>query len=455
MIEDTIAAVSTAKGKGGVAMIRISGPDALEVAKRVFRTHGSQVVPRRCLYGDIIRENEIIDDGTLTYFAAPHSYTGEDVCEICCHGGIYVTSAVLEAVLSSGARIAGAGEFTRRAYINGKLTLSRAEAVGGVIDAVTDNQLKLSSSQERGVLSAKISEIREIMLAMLSRSYATIDYPDEDIEDLEREEMRHSLDKIVSELENLKKSYRAGRAIAEGIKTSIAGKPNSGKSTLYNRIFGSDVSIVTDIEGTTRDIIEHTVSLGGVTLSLSDTAGIRETTDTVEKIGVERAKSKINDAELVICVFDASTKESTLDDEIISLACGKSAIAVINKCDKEKKISPKFEKKIKDNFRYIIYISAKTGEGVSIISETVAKMYDLSQINISSDAVISNARQHSSVKLALDGAKEAREALISGESNDIVCYSLERALAELEMIDSRNVSEEIVDEIFSHFCVGK
>ena len=455
MIEDTIAAVSTAKGKGGVAMIRISGPDALEVAKKVFRTHGADIAPRKCLYGDIIRENEIIDDGTLTYFAAPHSYTGEDVCEICCHGGIYVTSAVLEAVLSSGARIAEAGEFTRRAYINGKLTLSRAEAVGAIIDARTDNQLKLSSSQERGVLSLKLSEIRENMLAMLSRSYATIDYPDEDIAEIEREEMRHSLDKIVSELENLKKSYRAGRAIAEGIKTSVAGKPNSGKSTLYNRIFGSDVSIVTDIEGTTRDVIEHTVSLGGVTLSLSDTAGIRETTDTVEKIGVERAKSKINEAELIICVFDASTRENALDDEIIDLASGKSAIAVINKCDCEKKISPEFEKKIREKFKYVASVSAKTGEGVSIIAEIVAKMYDLSEINISSDAVISNARQHSSVKLALDGAWEAREALISGESNDIVCYSLERALAELEMIDSRNVSEEIVNEIFSHFCVGK
>ena len=342
MIEDTIAAVSTAKGKGGVAMIRISGPDALEVAKRVFHTHGSQITPRKCIYGDIIREEEIIDDGTLTYFAAPHSYTGEDVCEICCHGGIYVTSAVLEAVLSSGARIAEAGEFTRRAYINGKLTLSRAEAVGAIIDARTEYQLRLSSSQERGVLSSKLSEIRDNMLSMLARSYATIDYPDEDIAEEEREKIGHSLDKIISELEALKNSYRAGRAIAEGIKTSFAGKPNSGKSTLYNRIFGSDVSIVTDVEGTTRDVIEHTVSLGGVTLSLSDTAGIRETSDTVEKIGVERARSKINEAELVICVFDGSARESTLDDEIIGLSFGKSAIAVINKCDCEKKISPEF-----------------------------------------------------------------------------------------------------------------
>lgn len=455
MIEDTIAAVSTAKGKGGVAMIRISGPDALDVAKRVFRTHGPQITHRKCIYGDIIKENEIIDDGTLTYFAAPHSYTGEDVCEICCHGGIYVTSAVLEAVLLSGARMAGAGEFTRRAYINGKLTLSRAEAVGAIIDARTEYQLKLSSSQERGVLSAKLSEIRDDMLSMLARSYATIDYPDEDIAEEERESMGRSLDKIISELEFLKNSYRAGRAIAEGIKTAIAGKPNSGKSTLYNRIFGSDVSIVTDIEGTTRDVIEHTVSLGGVTLSLSDTAGIRETSDTVEKIGVERAKSKINEAELVICVFDGSTRESTLDDEIIDLSLGKSAIAVINKCDCEKKISPEFEEKIREKFRYVISASAKTGAGVEEIARVIAKMYDLSEINISSDAIISNARQHSSVQLALEGAKEARETFLSWESNDIVCYSLERALAELEMIDSRNVSEKIVNEIFSHFCVGK
>lgn len=454
MINDTIAAISTAKGKGGVAMIRISGDDALCVAKKVFATK-SEISPRKCVYGDILRENEIIDDGTLIYYKAPHSYTGEDVCEICCHGGIYVTSATLEAVLSCGARLATAGEFTRRAFVNGKLTLSKAEAVGNVIDAKTDNQLKLSTSQRRGVLSDKLEQIRGEMLSLLSRSYAIIDYPDEDLPDVEREEMRHSLGQIAEELEKLKKSYKVGKAISDGVKTVIIGKPNSGKSTLYNRIFGEDVSIVTDIAGTTRDVIEHTVSFGGITLSLCDTAGIRESDDKVEKIGVERAIAKLNDAQLVICVFDSSRPECSLDDEIIEKTSGKSSIAVINKSECEKKITDDFEKKIRSNFKYTVKISAKTGDGVDEIAKTIEKMYNLSEIDLSNDAIVSNARQYASVVKALNGINDAAKALKEGESTDIICYTTEQALTDLEEIDGRTVTEEIVGEIFSKFCVGK
>lgn len=451
----TIAAISTAYGKGGVAMIRISGDEALNVALRVFKATAKDIKPRYCYYGSILRDGDIIDDGTLTYFKAPNSYTGEDVCEICCHGGIYATRAVLESVLSSGAVLAGAGEFTKRAYLNGKLTLSRAEAVGNVIDAKTDYQLRLSSSTARGVLSSKIGEIREKIISLITRSYATIDYPDEDIEDNTRQEMVDTLNSVYLSVSSLKKSYKAGRAVSEGIKTAIIGKPNAGKSSLYNLLLGEDVAIVTDIAGTTRDIIEHTASIGGVTLNIADTAGIHDTSDVVEKIGVDRAKSKIESSELLLCVFDSSTPETDEDAFIIDTASGKAAIAIINKSDTDNKLSSEFEQKIKDSFENIVYISAKDTSSLDKLAAVISNMYELGSIDISNDAIISSARQFSSVSLALESIIQAKEALEFGETPDIICFTLEKALSELDMIDARETSEEIVNEIFSRFCVGK
>lgn len=454
---DTIAAISTARGKGGVAMIRISGDEALSVAKRAFLSVAleKEVTPRKCYYGSVIRDGVAIDDATFTYFKAPASYTGEDVCEICCHGGLYVTQAVLETVLSCGARMAGAGEFTKRAYINGKLTLSRAEAVGGVIDAVNDAQLRLSSSQARGALSAKLSQIKEIMLELISRAYAAIDYPDEDIEETDREEFCARLDTINQELLRLKKSYRASRAVTEGIKTAIVGRPNAGKSSLYNLFSGESLAIVTDIAGTTRDVIENTVSVGDVTLRLADTAGIRETDNVVEKIGVLRAKEKLDEAELVLCVFDASEKENDEDSFILDCAEQKSAIAIINKCDKLRKMSPEFERKITQKIKRVVYISAETGEGVDDFEKNLSSMYALDEIDITNDAVIANARQLSSVSSALERVEGAIFELSQGVTPDIVCFELESALSELEMIDASAITEKIVDRIFSRFCVGK
>ena len=221
MLNSTVAAISTARGRGGVAVIRISGDDALSVALKVVRTKAKSIEPRKCYYGEILRDGDVIDDGLLTYFKAPSSFTGEDVCEICCHGGVYVTQAVLESVLSSGAQMAEAGEFTKRAYVHGKLTLSRAEAIGNVIDARTDSQLRLSSSQARGALSGRLEAIREKMLGLIAHAYAAVDYPDEDIEDATREEISSTLDSVISELESLKRSYRAGRAVCEGDRKSV------------------------------------------------------------------------------------------------------------------------------------------------------------------------------------------------------------------------------------------
>ncbi len=455
MLNKTIAAISTAKGKGGVAVIRISGDSALEIGQRVVRTKAKIIEPRKCYYGEILRDDDIIDDGILTYFKAPNSFTGEDVCEICCHGGIYVTQAVLESVLSQGAEMASAGEFTRRAYINGKLTLSRAEAIGNVIDARTDAQLRLSSSQARGALSKRIELVREKMLSLLAHAYATVDYPDEDIEDATREEMASTLNSVCGELESLKKSYRAGKAVCEGIKTAIIGKPNAGKSSLYNMLLQENLAIVTDIAGTTRDIIEHTASLGGVTLNLADTAGIRESQDTVEKIGIERAKEKIQDSELLFCVFDQSVKETEEDHFILSCARGKSAIAVINKTDTPQAISQNFIDEIKKICLNTVFISAKNQKGYEELSETVKRLYDLGEIDLSNDGIISNARQFSSVNLALEEVRSAKNALDFGQTPDIILFALEKALSNLDMIDALGASEEIVNTIFSRFCVGK
>lgn len=459
MHNDTVAAISTARGKGGVAMIRISGDSALEVANRMFSLRsGKQIIsiePRRCYYGNILRDGDIIDDATLTYFKAPHSYTGEDVCEICCHGGLYVTQAVLETVLLSGARMADAGEFTKRAYINGKLTLSRAEAVGQVIDATNDAQLRLSTAGAQGVLTNKLLSIRELIIDLITRSYATIDYPDEDIEDNERSKMSDTLSLVSSELIKLKRSYRASRAVSEGIRTAIVGKPNAGKSSLYNALSGEDLAIVTDIAGTTRDIIEHTALVGSVTLRLADTAGIRDTDDTVEKIGVERAKERMDTSQLILCVFDLGDLENAEDYSIIESVKGKCAIAILNKGDKEQKMSKEFIDLVYSSFDNVCRVSAKNADGLSELARTLDKMYELDKIDLSKDALIANARQLSSVELAIAKVNEAIDALSVGETPDIICFSLESALSELDMIDARATSEEIVSEIFSRFCVGK
>lgn len=455
MINKTIAAISTAKGKGGVAIIRISGDDALIIAKKMMKLKTDRVEPRKSYYGEILRDGEIIDDGLLTYFKAPASFTGEDVCEIACHGGIYVTGAVLESALSCGATLASAGEFTKRAYINGKLTLSRAEAIGQVIDAKTDSQLRLSSSQARGILSDKIDNIRTKMLDCISHAYATIDYPDEDISEAEISEINECLDYVISSLDSLKRSYHTGRAVCEGVRTAIIGKPNAGKSSVYNMLLGEELAIVTDIAGTTRDVIEHTASVGGVTLNLADTAGIHETFDTVEKIGVERAKAKIESSELLLCVFDSSSKETDEDNFILECIGDKTAIALINKTDKECMLSAEFIQKIDTGCKKTIFLSAKTGSGIDELARVLSDMYNLGEIDLSNDAIISNARQFASVCVALEKCLEAKEALVFGQTPDIICFSLENALGELDLIDKRGVSEEIVNAIFSRFCVGK
>ena len=458
----TIAAISTPPGKGGVAIIRISGEDAVKIAEDVFfpksKKRLSDYPKRMQLYGDVRYKGECIDDGMATCFFAPESYTGEDVVEISCHGGTLVTKTVLEALLFAGAHPAEPGEFTRRAFINGKLSLVEAEGIGELLEAKTREQIRLFSGEARGRLAGRIDEIRSALVELLSSVFARIDYPDEDLGEFDDEESLKRLYIIKEKINALLSTYPTGRAISEGIPTVICGKPNVGKSTLYNAILGEDAAIVTDIEGTTRDVLTTTAPLGRVLLRLSDTAGVRseESADAVEKIGISRTKEKIGDASLIIAVFDLSRQASDEDRDLINLLDGNknAKIALLNKCELDEKfdtgiLSGKFDK--------IIRISAKDKETdtVASLSAAVEALFINESINASEDSILSSARHNASLTRALEFVNAAISAFESGVYADAAASEVERALSAIAEIDGRAVSEEVVSDIFSKFCVGK
>lgn len=462
-MQKTIAAVSTAYGRGGIAVIRISGDDAIAVADKMFRAANGKpladIASSRAVYGNIIKRGMTIDTGICTIFRAPHSYTGEDVAEISCHGGIMLTEKVLEAAFEAGASPAGAGEFTRRAFTNGKLSLSQAEAVGMMIDAVSEEQLSLAVSHGRGTLKAKADELYERLKTVVTGVYANVDFPDEDLAELSDTEVLDEVRTLESELLTLQGSYRVGRAVVEGIRTVIIGKPNTGKSSLLNRLVGRERAIVTDIAGTTRDTIEETVPCGRVMLRLVDTAGIRESEDVVEKIGVERSLAALDEAELVLVLFDLSRKADCEDELILGRIKGINAakIAVFNKTD----LPEKFDRAIisSDIFEYTADISAadeyNERNGVDKLKELINSLYIDGEIDYNSRAVLTNARQNASVSRALEYVRAAIRELESGFTSDTAGLDLEAALSELSELDGRRVTEEIVDSIFHRFCVGK
>lgn len=457
-ILDTIAAISTPFGKGGIAVIRISGADALTVADRIFKPANGkslkELSPKIAYYGRIFHEGKQIDDGIATLFSAPNSFCGEDTVEISCHGGILITQMVLTAALSSGARLASAGEFTRRAFINGKMKLSHAEALGNLLEAETQEQVFLARSGMRGTLSDEVDGIYNSLCLVLSSVFARIDYPDEDLADMSGEQMVSVIDENISRLESLCRTYRTGRAVAEGIRTSIAGRTNAGKSSLYNRILGRDAAIVTDIEGTTRDILTEKVMLGRVLIKLSDTAGLRRTGDAVEKIGIEKARESIENSELVLAVFDGSTPPTDEDYSLIEYLKGQSAetVAIINKTDRG--ICPEAEK-ICSLFEYSVKLSTVSGDGFEKLSELVEGIYIDKNLDTGNDAILANSRQHASALACLECLVRARELIKSSLPLEICCSELESAMSALSELDGRRVSEDIVAGIFKNFCVGK
>ena len=457
-----IAAISSPPGKGGVAIIRISGEDALDLAAEVFFPASGrsflEAKPRMQTYGYIIDDGERIDDVLATYFPAPHSYTGENIVEIGCHGGILVTSLVLETILKKGARAAEAGEFTKRAFINGRLSLTEAEAIGNLLEAQSREQVKLASSTSRRNLTDAIADIRRDITDVMSSIYARIDYPDEDLGDYTDGEVKERLDSIRKKAVALRNTYKTGKAIREGVSTVIVGKPNVGKSSLYNAILGEDRAIVTDVAGTTRDMLSESIPLGKVMLRISDTAGIREreNVDLVESIGIEKSEKALAESELIFTIFDLSREFDSEDERLLDSvkAANGTKIAILNKSDLPNKFD---ESKLAGTFIETIMVSAK-GDGAELcerLAGLVNALFTDEKILIGDGAVISSARQNASLTRAIEGIDVALENLNLGFPQDLISSDIERALEAISELDGRAVSEEIVADIFSKFCVGK
>lgn len=449
---ETIAAISTPPGVGGIGIIRISGDNALNVAKRIFKAKNkSEIKPFTIRFGYVVDENQnALDQVLVSYFKSPKSYTGEDVIEINCHGGNVSTREILELVLKNGARLAEPGEFTKRAFLNGKLDLTQAEAVIELINSKSDKESKASYKQLEGLLGAKIKEIKQGIIDLLVDIEANIDYPEYDIEEVRRERIYNVLSTNVSKLETLEKSFESGKILRDGVSTVIIGKPNVGKSSLLNRLVKEDRAIVTEIAGTTRDTIEEYITIRGIPLKLVDTAGIHETDDIVESIGVNKSKKAIDESELVLLMLDATRELSKEDEELLEATKNKNRIILINKIDADKKIN-------KDMFKNdkIIEMSTKTLTGIEELEETIEEMFNISELNIENEIVITNVRHKNLIHKAAEEIKNAIVSIKNGLPIDMLSIDLQEALQNLGEITGESISEEVVKGIFAKFCVGK
>ncbi len=451
----TIAAISTAQGEGGVGVIRISGTEAIAIADRVFQNINNRRLTElkgyTAAYGKIISDGEELDEAVALVFRAPHSYTGEDVVELSCHGGVYITQQVLRAVLSAGAAPAAAGEFTKRAFLNGKMDLTEAEAVIDIISAKNRSAARAALCVRDGALRKRIEQVKDNLLALAAHLSAWADYPEEDIAEVTDEMILTACTTAEQDLEKLLATYDSGQAVKRGIDTVIAGRPNVGKSTLMNLLSGYEKSIVTEIPGTTRDVVEDTVVAGDVLLRLSDTAGLRDTADKVEQIGVDRAKKKLEQCGLLLAVFDNSRALEDFDYHLLETAKTVPTVAIINKTDLPNQLDVNTISNYIDN---IVYISAATGEGKDELISAIARLAGTSELN-PSEGILSNERQRANVSAALQAIKEAKAALQMGLTFDAVTVTLEDAISELLEMTGEKASDEILDKVFHNFCVGK
>ena len=451
----TIAAISTAQGEGGIGVIRISGTEAAAIADRVFQNiHHRKLADMSgytAAYGNIISNGEKLDEGVALVFRAPHSYTGEDVVELSCHGGVYITQQVLRAVLEAGASPAQAGEFTKRAFLNGKIDLTEAEAVIDIISAKNRCAARAALSVREGALRRRITKVKDDLLTLAAHLSAWADYPEEDIAEVTDKMILDTCTAAEQELSALLATYDSGQAVKQGIDTVIAGRPNVGKSTLMNLLSGYEKSIVTAIPGTTRDVVEDIVAAGDVMLRLSDTAGLRDTDDAVEKIGVDRAKQRLAQCGLLLAVFDNSRALEDFDFHLLDMAKDVPAIAIINKTDLPNQVDID---KIKSYMQTVVFISAAKGEGKEELIRAIAAIAGTDRLN-PSEGILSNERQRANVSAALRSVKEAISALKSGMTFDAVTVNLEDAISELLEMTGEKASDEILDKVFHNFCVGK
>ncbi len=455
MKNQTIAAISTAQGEGGIGVIRISGSNAAAIADRVFQNINqrklSDMKGYTAAFGKIIAGGEELDEAVALVFRAPHSYTGEDVVELSCHGGVFITQQVLRAVLAAGASPAEAGEFTKRAFLNGKMDLTEAEAVIDIISAKSRSAARTALFVKDGALSRRITKVKDALLSLAAHLSAWADYPEEDIAEVTDDMILNTCAAAISDLEGLLSTYDSGQAVKQGIDTVIAGRPNVGKSTLMNLLSGCEKSIVTEIPGTTRDVVEDTVVAGDVILRLSDTAGLRDTDDKVEQIGVDRAKKRLEQCGLLLAVFDNSRPLEAFDYHLLEAAQSVPSIAIINKTDLQSQLDVN---KISDKINKIVYISAVTGDGRDELIQAISELAGTSELN-PSEGILSNERQRANVAAALTSVKEAKAAIEMGLTYDAITVTLEDAISELLEMTGERTSDEVIDRVFHNFCVGK
>ncbi|MEG0250611.1 MAG: tRNA uridine-5-carboxymethylaminomethyl(34) synthesis GTPase MnmE [Peptostreptococcus sp.] len=457
-IDDTIAAIATAPGEGGIGIIRLSGNNALEIANKIFRplyrdSIGDYAV-RTLIYGNIYDEGVVLDEVLLAYMKGPHSYTAEDVIEINCHGGFISVRKILELALRSGARMAEAGEFTKRAFLNGRIDLSQAEAVIDIINAKTDKSHELAQSQLEGSLSKKVKNLREMLTAVLAQVEVAIDYPEEDIEFITYKELIEKTEAIQREVVQMYNTADTGKILREGLQTAILGKPNVGKSSLMNSILGENRAIVTDIPGTTRDIIEEFVNIKGIALKIVDTAGIRDTDDVVEKIGVEKSRKHLKSSDLTLVVLDNSREIDQEDIDILESVDRSKTLVILNKIDLESKLDLDIVKKFVDEIN-IINISALKNEGLDLLHDRIEDMVFSGEISDSGDVMITNSRHKDAIYKAMKAIEDAISALNDEMSYDFIEVDLKDAWDALGYINGDTISEDLLDTIFSNFCIGK
>lgn len=460
-MEETIAAISTAPGTAGIGIIRMSGKDVFSVLKKIFKPIKEESIEEikgyTMKYGKIFNPetNEIIDEVLVSYFKEPKSYTQENMCEINSHGGTIVVRKILELCLKNGAQMAEPGEFTKRAFLNGRIDLAKAEAVINLINAKSEKETKASINQLEGNLSLEIKKIKKMILSLLADIEASIDYPEYDeAEEVSNNKALTKLDEIQKELEKLNKSFETGKIIKDGIKVAIIGKPNSGKSSLLNAILKEDRAIVTDIEGTTRDTIEEFVTIDGIPFKFVDTAGIRKADNKVEEIGIEKSKKVAKESDLIIAMFDNSKKLTKEDEEILDFIKDKTAIIILNKIDLKENVLEK-EEKIINSGKDVIKISLLSNCDLSGFYKELNMLFELNKINPDNEIIITEMRHKKLIEDAISHTENAKKTILDNIPIDIISINIKEIIEDLSKITGENVTEDVINEIFSKFCLGK